>query len=61
VETRYWGILLVKSSIICGGEGVSHAVTWTKLLLSILNVPCPGSWRRLIVETGGKCVIREVY
>lgn len=37
-ESRYWGICLAKATISNGGEGVSHAVVWVKLLLAILNV-----------------------
>jgi len=37
-ESRYWGICLAKATINTGGEGTTHAVTWSKLLLAILNV-----------------------
>ena len=37
-ESRYWGICLAKVTIENGGEGVSHAVIWAKLLSSVLNV-----------------------
>ena len=37
-ESRYWGICLAKATLKNGGEGITHAITWTKLLLAILNV-----------------------
>lgn len=38
VETRYWGVCLVKATISNEGQGISHAVVWAKLLTSLLNV-----------------------
>lgn len=37
-ESRFWGVCLAKATIVSGGEGTAHAVTWTKLLLALLNV-----------------------
>jgi hypothetical protein len=37
-ESRYWGVCLVKTTIENGGEGVTHAVVWGKLLSNLLNV-----------------------
>lgn len=37
-ESRFWGVCLAKATIVSGGEGTAHAVTWTKLLLTLLNV-----------------------
>jgi len=38
LPSRYWGISLAKATLKSGGEGVNHAVTWSKLLLGLLNV-----------------------
>jgi rRNA processing/ribosome biogenesis len=38
IETRYWGVCLVKATISNEGEGINHAVVWAKLLTSLLNV-----------------------
>ena len=38
VESRYWGVCLVKGTIASGGEGIGHVVVWSKLLLGLLNV-----------------------
>ena len=38
VESRYWGVNLAKATVSNGGEGVNHAIVWTKLLLTLLNV-----------------------
>ena len=38
IESRYWGVCLVKATISNGGEGINHAIVWAKLLASLLNV-----------------------
>lgn len=38
VESRYWGVNLAKATVSNGGEGVNHAIVWTKLLITLLNV-----------------------
>jgi len=38
VESRFWGVCLAKATISNGGEGVGHAVVWTRLLMTLLNV-----------------------
>ena len=37
-ESRYWGVCLAKVTVMNGGEGVNDSLTWSKLLLNILNV-----------------------
>jgi hypothetical protein len=37
-ESRYWGICLAKATLLNRGNGVDHAVTWSRLLLALLNV-----------------------
>jgi len=38
MESRYWGVCLVKATVSNGGEGINHAIVWAKLLASLLNV-----------------------
>jgi len=38
MESRYWGVCLVKATVSNGGEGTNHAIVWAKLLASLLNV-----------------------
>ena len=53
-QSRYWGVCLAKATIGSGGEGTAHVVTWTKLLLTILNVR---SWKKLLtIAARGECV-----
>ena len=38
IESRYWGVCIVKATVSNGGEGINHGVVWAKLLASLLNV-----------------------
>lgn len=54
-ESRYWGVCLVKTTIENGGEGVTHAVVWGKLLSNLLNVNRENLQANESVQRGVNC------